>query len=1132
MPATGLAVLAVLAVDDADADLDPLLSALARARRPHDEADAIVTSRTVPDRLEQAVASGQVRRIHHRPDDGPRAVLRTARDLAQALPDRAAAALWLLRPDAVPAPDALAHLVEALGQNHGTAVAGAKQLLAHPRASPTGASHPDASHPDASQVSDSPADADRGVLELSLLSCGVTLSRGRRVVTGIEHRELDQGQYDHRRSVLAVPADGVLIRAETLVAVEEAQLRGDLDDLVLALCWRVRRAGLRVAVVPEAVVVHTGRPARAPWQQRRSQILRALTQRSGPAVAVMVVLFPLWAIARVLGAIAGHRRGGVPAEIRGWLSALRSLGDVRRERAAIARTSAVQRRALGPLLEPRRRSALRTRDRLLHLVAPGGDDDQRDRAARRVGLGGRVDGRGEGARGRRLLSLVMTLLVTAGTGLYAARGVLGPGTLAGGGLLAPPGTATAHLRAWSDSWVPAGLGAHGPADAAQLVLGVLSIDPAWFVRVLWAGAIPLAALLAWIATAALTRSATARFLLAVAWALAPPLRAALVEGRLGELLAHLLLPLAAACLIRAVRDPRAGRPRPVRTAWAAAGGLLLAAVAAAAPSTAVPLLLALIPLMLVAAGRRTVLLLPVLAVVAVHLPSLPALIERPHALAASIGAVSASPDASPAQLAALWPIDAASASVTGDLLGPVAAAEPYLWAGALLLAALTGIALRGHLAAGAGLLVTALGLAAAVTVRATVVGSDGVAAVSGYPGGPLSVAALGLLVAAAAGLDALSVRAPAGRADTHRPRAGRRHAARTDADHPDAAGSHAAGAHAASAHVARAHAGDDDVRRAERARRAGRIALTTVLAVVLAQSAASAAVTVPVTSRVELQEGSNLPAAARDAAAFPERRASLVLRQDGDTVAGTITRSPLPRLDRTSTLVDARAVQPTGDGWALSAPDAAEEHLISVVAHLVTPDASGPDRGLQTLGVSYVVVPGDLTASAELVTALDASEALQPVTRNEIGGLWRVRAPGSGAQLTAADATAVAAPGPLPADGVPAPTAEPLETEALPAARLGQGVPIAAADGERILQLAQRADQHSVARLDGAALEPVAVDGWAQGFRVPAGAAGTLTVTHQDVRHTAAWIVSAAVLVLLALSALPFGRPRDEEDRP
>src|SRR5690606_4478308 len=119
------------------------------------------------------------------------------------------------------------------------------------------------------------------------------------------------------------------------------------------------------------------------------------------------------------------------------------------------------------------------------------------------------------------------------------------------------------------------VGAADPFVAVLAVLGSLSWwDPSFSIVLLWLTALPLAALAAWFAARPLSRSPWLPAVAALLWAFSPPLLAALAEGRVGAVLAHLLLPWLFLAAPAAYRSWSAG----------ASAALLLAAIGASAPS--------------------------------------------------------------------------------------------------------------------------------------------------------------------------------------------------------------------------------------------------------------------------------------------------------------------------------------------------------------------------------------------------------------------------------------------------------------------------------------------------------------------------------------------------------------------
>ncbi|MGA8979286.1 MAG: glycosyltransferase, partial [Pedococcus sp.] len=138
--------------------------------------------------------------------------------------------LWVLTSDSAAAPMTLARLLDAVRGSESVGIAGPKLL--------------DWTVPGA------------------LRSVGVQLTRSGRLIPLPVVGEPDQGQYDRRSDVLAVPATGMLVERplfDRLAGPDRAfgSFGGDVD-----LSWRAHQAGRRVVVVPRATL-RTGAPALA-----------------------------------------------------------------------------------------------------------------------------------------------------------------------------------------------------------------------------------------------------------------------------------------------------------------------------------------------------------------------------------------------------------------------------------------------------------------------------------------------------------------------------------------------------------------------------------------------------------------------------------------------------------------------------------------------------------------------------------------------------------------------------------------------------------------------------------------------------------------------------------------------------
>ncbi|UXY20162.1 glycosyltransferase family 2 protein [Streptomyces cynarae] len=193
-----------------------------------------------------------------------------------------------------------------------------------------------------------------------------------------------------------------------------------------------------------------------------------------------------------------------------------------------------------------------------------------------------------------------------------------------------------------------------------------------------------------------------------------------------------------------------------------------------------------------------------------------------------------------------------------------------------------------------------------------------------------------------------------------------------------------------------------------------------------------------------------------------------------------------------------------GDG-ELAAEDGENKQLDKVVANLVA--GSGADQAdeLGGFAVRYVLVRKG--APRDISRILDATPGLTRLSQQDGSALWRVDHEVSRAAIVGGT-------------GAPQPVAAgPVEIHAtIPSG--GEG---------RILRIADTADRDWTATLDGKPLTATTVDGWAQGFKLPA-SGGRLDVTYDTPFGHTAWLwAQGALAVVLVVLALP-GRRRDVDD--
>lgn len=345
---------------------------------------------------------------------------------------------------------------------------------------------------------------------------------------------------------------------------------------------------------------------------------------------------------------------------------------------------------------------------------------------------------------RQVLLAPPVLLVAAllGLGLLVNAGRLGL-DLAGGRLLPVPDLA-ATWSSYLATWHPVAGGTAAPAPAALAVLGGLGAllapvgDTPAAVAVLLLGDLPLAGLAAYVATRRLPVHRWVRALVAAAYALLPPATAAVAQGRLDVVVAHVLLPLVTAGVVTLLGRAGTHSSRWLSTAAGTAFGL--AVLGAFAPLVHLLLVGYALAGFVLLPGRRgdgrrrvTALFTLVLMPPALLLPWPAVLIQHPGAVLHGTGATVASVPVSVPELFALYPG------------GP----GGWPWAGPLVaVAVLVGLVLRPRRAALPGLALALLGaVAVALVLRLPASPLTGGPAVTGWSGAGLLVVGWGLLLA-------------------------------------------------------------------------------------------------------------------------------------------------------------------------------------------------------------------------------------------------------------------------------------------------------------------------------------------------------------------------------------------------
>ncbi len=220
------------------------------------------------------------------------------------------------------------------------------------------------------------------------MEVGVTVARTGERVTGLERRELDQGQHDVVTDTLAVGSAGMLIRRDVWDQLDGFDpalplFRDDID-----FCWRARRAGCRVIVAPAAVLHHreaathgrrlvdAGSPKHPERPARMDRIAAIHLMRShahGIGSVLLTVGLLVASLLRALGYLLGKRPDRARDEWGAFRDAVRDRSGLRASRTRVA--SASSQSTSPPPAEVRRWLAPRTQqlrhawDRVGELIA-------------------------------------------------------------------------------------------------------------------------------------------------------------------------------------------------------------------------------------------------------------------------------------------------------------------------------------------------------------------------------------------------------------------------------------------------------------------------------------------------------------------------------------------------------------------------------------------------------------------------------------------------------------------------------------------------------------------------------------------------------------------------------------------
>ncbi|WP_394941492.1 glycosyltransferase [Psychromicrobium sp. YIM B11713] len=994
--------------------------------------------------------------------------------------------LWLLHDDSAPEPQALGELLKAVERAPSVTIAGCKQL-----------------------------DWDD---QRSLIDVGLSTSHWGERLTMIEHDEQDQGQYDGRSDMFAVNSAGMLVRRDVWIALGgfDPALPGVGDDI--DLCWRNRLAGHRVVVVPSARMLHVrNRPGDNNTLQaaRKSEIHLRLKHARWWQVPFLWLGALLGGLYRLFAGFLFKDPGHGFRQLSATVAALFRPGAFFRGRAVANRTRRVSRSVIHGLQISSSDVRSYRRALLESLTGAGQDEDDPLETSEYIPSGDANDDFAALTTSRRLwvgAGAVAAVILLAAVAAVALVKFIGAEALSGGALLPLSSSLTEiwhHATSW---WVSLGAGwpGHGePFDLVLWILGVLgfgngSAAVVWLILL----ALPLAGLGAWLCAGALSKSRWPRFLAALIWAGVPVFLLSLNEGRLGALIAHLLIPWVFLGFIRAMGAARARYTSEsaadvvlpltkagvqARVSWtaAAAAGLGLAIVTASAPSL-LPLAVILVILLMVFGGRRArTLWWTLLPSAVLFLPFILSTLDRPRAILSDPG-VPLSFRNAPSWLQILGQpenIEQNSVLAGVNWLSP---GFPWAWLFALVvgaplvLLAVAALVWPKHRPVTVRVLwlvaLLALALGYASGMIGTALGSGEL--VTPYSGPAVSVAIFALLAAAVVGLDGVQ--------------------RWRSADGVKGRG------------LPRAVAG-----------------VLTVLLLLSPLLSLGLWTVQNLNGSTSLQAGSahSLPATATDRGLGPDQSRSLVISvSDDGGFSATLMRGGGTTLDALSTIAEAQGISGLPTAESIAKDDPVNAAVRSAVAAIVAGTGVNPVPQLNSLGVGYVVLRNGDTSAELLASQIDAVPGLAAVGPTDQGWLWRVPPVVVKTDTTGNSSTTPDTVGRVRIDDGKGGTLRYLPSNF-------EKVDTTLAEGAegRLLVLAERSDPGWSASLNGQKLTAVpapAGSEWAQAFQLPA-TGGQLEV-HYEQPWALWWAVAQlAVLAVTLLLAIPMpaGRGRASQAR-
>jgi len=565
----------VVVAHDGSVWLPAVVTGVANQTRPADVVVGVDTGSVDASASIMRTAFGEDRVVQARPGggfgDGVRAGLAFLDRESVALPQGPHAAprdavpwVWLLHDDSAPTATCLEALLQTADDNPSATVLGPKILGWH--------------------------DA------RLLLEAGVSITGSGRRYTGLDVGEHDQGQQDGVRDVMAVSSAGMLVRRDVWDALGGLDPKLPLFRDDLDFCWRAHRADQRVLIATDAVVHHreasahgrraTGvkHPERADREAAVHVLLAHASWWMSPFTALKLLI---GSILRSLAFLLGKDVRGARDEVAAVLAVALHPFSLRRSRKLIKRASVRSASVVRPLRPRRARQFRQALEAFIGIATTSGSTQGPTVSALESGPGDEDADylTPSGTNIVRRLLLRPSVLIVAALALAAIAAThavwLGPGVLQGGALLPTPTGATDIWHRYAIAWHDVGPGSTTPSapylmlvyPVAVVLLGKADLA----VQVIMLLGIPIAGWAAYFTLRGAVGSRLIRAWAAAAYALLPAVTSAVSSGRIGTMMAAILLPFAVRSFVRIARD--AGTFRR-----AAGTALLLAALTAAVPA--------------------------------------------------------------------------------------------------------------------------------------------------------------------------------------------------------------------------------------------------------------------------------------------------------------------------------------------------------------------------------------------------------------------------------------------------------------------------------------------------------------------------------------------------------------------